>query len=188
MRLLFLLALAACSPSQAGPRFDLEQVRLVKCGERLGSGSYIGSGRFLTAWHVAQGGACVVDGKSAPVLLHSASGDYAVLTVKRRRGLKVSCAGFHLGRWYMSAGYAGGEDFTFHGYRFTGNYGSIRASEGNVQIDGLSVFAGISFPGMSGGPVFDQEGRVVGLLNGGNTLASFSVFRPLSETALCGRG
>ena len=104
--------------------------------------------------------------------------------------------GFRRDRYYLAAGYAFGARLTVHGLRYGGGRGHIHElKDGRPEArgDDFPLLEGLAFPGMSGGPVVDLEGRLVGIVNGSNALAAphpmraSALFRDLRSTALCGR-
>ena len=186
--------LAWALPAEARPVLDMRAVRLVACGEATGSGALIGKGRLLTAWHVAARGSCAVDGRPARLLLKDERRDIAVLGVDLKGPrLKVSCRGFRRGH-HLAAGYAFGSRLVLHGFEYRGEAGAIgEEAEGKTRPrgDAFPRLDGLAFPGMSGGPVVDLEGRLVGVVNGSNVMSiphpllGSALFRPLSQTELC---
>jgi len=196
-RVLALLAwlFAWTLPVEARPVLDVGAIRLVACGEATGSGALIGRRRLLTAWHVARRGGCTVDGQPARVLRQDERSDWAVLeTDVAGPRLRVSCRGFRRGRYYLAGGFAFGAKLMVQGLRYGGGRGAIRAlEEGRAAArgDDFPLLEGLAFPGMSGGPVVDLEGRLVGIVNGSNVmsaphpLAASALLRDLRSTELC---
>ncbi len=196
--LAFVLALfSLASPVHARPVLDVNAVKLVSCGEATGSGALIGRRRLLTAWHVAGRGGCSVDGKPARVVRRDERSDWAVLEADiRGPRLRVSCRGFRPGRYYLAGGHAFGARLMVQGLRYGGGRGRIHElKDGRPQArgDDFPLLDGLAFPGMSGGPVVDLEGRLVGIVNGSNVMSTphpllaSALLRDLRATALCRR-
>lgn len=161
-------------------------VEKIKCAEGSGTGFKIADGRWVTVAHVATLSECKIDGLPITVRYIDGHGDFAVIDVPgdfRRGGIEVNCGGFHNGVYYWGLGHARGDPFP--------EIVPIRHSDYLTQVAGgnrgWAVFYGemAVIPGMSGGPVLDQTGRVVGTVNAYNPLWPISFSRPLSETVIC---
>lgn len=133
----------------------------------------IGPDRLITAAHVTSHGRCSIAGAPAETVREDGALDVAELrSVARRQFLELNCRGFRRGRWYRAIGYAGGE--------LRVNLPWQAAGFGDAP--GKAEFLGEAYPGMSGGPVIDRDGRVTGV-----TLQRFPArARALASTWLCG--
>lgn len=166
-------------PSRPAYSVDLDAIVFVECGEWTGTGFSIGRGRIVTAAHVvlAKGhvSACTVGGREAHAQLVDPKLDFAILfapTTAHWPRLWLDCRGFRPGRAYFAIGYAAGRDFAMQ---------VLRARP--AQLSGFPEFAGVTYDGMSGGPVVDADGYVAGIINLGDDEATGA--EPLSATTLC---
>ena len=182
--LILLLGLAAC-PGWAADVEQLEQsvVRVmaeVSAGFSTGSGAVVAPGRVLTNQHVIDGGSRIVVGnrhsggpKPAVVIWESAALDLALLKVD---GLTLPVAELASGKPnkgdpVIAMGYPGvadyGEDLTFEATVNRGVLSNFHrepwSGRGNGRpLDIIQHDASIN-AGNSGGPLFDDCGRVIGV-------------------------
>lgn len=174
----------------SGYFIDLDLVQRIEC--KQGTDTYSGTGWFykdqslVTAAHVVEGmNSCTIQGKTVTVTKLDHDADYALLTVESHPSevLSFTCEPFHKDAKYFAVGYALGEDFVVQPLR-----GSIENSDDESGFRGESLLVGKSFAGMSGGPIFNEAGQVVGLVNGGDKEGRSSVVsRSLVDTTLCGK-
>lgn len=160
---------------------NLGDIDLIECTTKRGTGVRIDEDLLLTAAHVVSEDTCSVRG--APVELIYFNGDKDVAVV-RTKGLNPSrmtytCSGFKRGETYFAVGWAGGTDLVVNRVRATG----LNRQSGDFK--GLAVLRGLTFHGMSGGAVVNQDGELVGLVNAGNS-SGLSLSRPLTDLYLCG--
>lgn len=187
------LALAIASASLSVPAIpqdaplyaNIDQIRMVICegGAVSGTAFRTGSGAYTTANHLTDGRNCEIDGEPAQVTWHSAELDIAIVrTSVHGDPLKVNCGGFHDKEMVAGIGYAGG----FPMQRVV----IVMASEELTrayQWGGFTTLLGVErfIPGMSGGPVLNAQGEVVGIVNGLHNVEPLSFSQSLSETPLC---
>lgn len=184
------LSLVGASPAPdafvPGYFIPLDLVKKLDCegpsGGVSGSGSYIDADLILTAAHVASGRVCKVDGFPAETVHVDGKLDIAVIrTAFPQKGrISISCQKPKSGDQVFAVGYAHGEDFVVQRYAATGT----KASRFHGPFAGLTVFKGHGYGGMSGGPIFDGSGQMVGILNAGNA-TGMMMGRMLGETYLC---
>lgn len=150
------LALAASTPVASATYEDNVAATVrVDCGFSAGTAVKIGVDRYITAAHVVDSPLCSVGG--VPLTNVSVEDhDFATFTSKSSADFtKVSCKGYKTGEYYLAKGYA------------LGGFESVSipwlATE-FIQA-GYRVFMGEGVPGMSGGPLVNRRGEVVGVVN-----------------------
>lgn len=142
-------------------------------GGAIGTAVKIGRHTYITAAHVVDGRECAINGAPATVTVTGVPGlDFAMLTGPASNVfLPITCKGFKFGRIYLARGYA------FGGYALAAMPWLATA----IPWGTLRMAIGDAHPGMSGGPLLDKRGRVVGIVN----TRWPSMALPLSETGLC---
>lgn len=188
---------AALAEQPSGYFINTNLIPLVVCigaspdgqvGIFSGTAAYIGDNKFITAEHVVHGMTeCRVNGK---VLVRSEDNvalDYAIFSLLDvtpqqlpQEVLNFSCTPFKKEETYLAVGYALGHDLVVQ--RLTGS----RSTTDSPMFAGATILVGNTFTGMSGGPIFNDRGQIVGIVNGGDrTGRANMVSRSLLETSLC---
>lgn len=184
-------ALISASPAPEMPPngyfIPIDLIHKLTCsgpsGAVMGSGSYVDAHHILTAAHVAAGRTCIVGDQVAQTVMVDTARDVAVVrTVEPGRGrISFSCVKPKAGDEAFAIGFAGGSDFVVQRFTATGTFIPKRVR----NFQGLAIFKGHAYRGMSGGPVIDRHGQIIGILNAVN--GNGSMFgRLISETYLCG--
>ena len=173
--------LAASGPASAPMQWiQYPTVHQVSCMEGSGTAFRVGKTHFLSVAHVTALHFCTVEGKPIAVTNQDGDHDFSELEVPLPRGggLPISCEGFVPGQWYWSSGFANAAPFQTN----IALYATFLKDR-----DGKRVLIGESavIPGMSGGPVMDSAGRVVGTVNAFVRGSTISLSRELKDTAVC---
>lgn len=153
--------------------------------EYTGTAFFVGTHTLMTADHVVAGMTCTVGDKKVTITEEDANLDYAIVTTpasmkEPEEVLNYSCDGYKKDQEYLAVGFALGQDKVVQ---------SLRASSSHDEQDGFeaeALLVGKTFEGMSGGPIFDRQGYVVGIVNGGDKEGRASVAsRELRQTSIC---
>lgn len=142
-------------PADLSDTLDTYGVYVVNTGTGYGSGFSMSDTIVVTAFHVVHNAAVIfVDGEPAELLASNEEMDIAILRVRCRPRPHLELAEPERGDVVRAVGYAG--------YK-SGVWSMI--VEGRVAgfAGGYVTVTGGIGPGMSGGPLLDTEGRVVGL-------------------------
>jgi hypothetical protein len=153
-------------------------VKQVVCLGGKGTAFRIGPDRFASVAHVTNNDTCSIDGK--PISgVQERSIDFSTIALPNdgQDGLKIDCGGFVPGQWYWATGYAYGAPFQTN----------IALYATYVKVNGMRMFYGprTVIPGMSGGPIFNASGAVVGTVNAYHPLLGTSYSVELKDTELC---
>lgn len=159
------------------------EIELVQCARGSGTAWRSGSGSFVSVDHVTSHEGCKIDGEPITVTHFSKELDYSSLrTAIFGMGLKINCEGFKDRTVYLAIGYAQGKPFQRAMFvQASDNLTKIASWKGFYALFGKEAY----IPGMSGGPVINEAGEVVGLVNGFNQILPISYSQALKDTPLC---
>lgn len=164
---------------------DLSLVHLLQCDGSSGSGVRVDANLILTAAHVAATMPCTLDGVPLTIETIHEEADVALLrspAASPRRAV-VSCSAPTSGATYFAVGWAAGSDFVVQRLIGTGTF-----ERSQYPFIGAAQFRGSAWGGMSGGPIFDGDGNLIGIVNAGRRDARpLMIGRLLRDTSLCPR-
>lgn len=168
---------SAATPPETPPPYHYPMVKQVLCKYAKGTAFRLGD-TVVTAAHVSNNYGCTIGGEAFTA--NSEPGlDFATLEgLPIGRGMKINCDGFKAGEWYHAVGYASGNPWQM---TVTVLATWERAGNGVRIMLGYPTF----IPGMSGGPVMNGAGEVVGIVNSYWRGQPYSGSRELKDTSLC---
>jgi hypothetical protein len=180
----------ALVPVSATPRMMLADslelvnypmVHRVDCLEGRGSAFRVGGVHWLSVAHVTALHACSIDNQPITVTEQDGKRDFARLDagIMPANGFKINCGGFIPGHWYYAVGFPHGGAIQVA----LALYATYAKSS-----DGRRILLGdyTVIPGMSGGPIMDETGAVVGTVNAYIPGTPISLSRELKDTSVCG--
>lgn len=180
--LLLAVAVAAAPlPSDHIAFIDYPQVKRVDCIEGRGTAFRLDGKHWASVAHVTSLHGCQIDGLPIAITEQDGDRDFSRIDVGGRKvaGLKVDCHGFIPGEWYWAVGFALGRDFQT-AIAVYATY--AKTADGKRVLIGEYNF----IPGMSGGPVMDAQGNVVGTVNAFIRGTPISLSREMRNTSVCG--
>lgn len=173
------LSLVSSVPVGAKETYPHDEAAIVRvdCDQSVGTAVKVGPNTYLTAAHVVDEGVCKVDGQEIVVTSIDKNIDFATFTGPASNSqLPIDCRGFIPKELYLSRGYAYGGLADFEEMMVASSY--------KVRGTHFIALVGEIIPGMSGGPLINEAGKVVGINNIKNPSASL----PLSVTPVCKGG
>jgi len=178
-------------PNISGSMIDLKSVKLIFCGTNVGTAVVIDERTLLTANHVTEGNlACIDDvtGKVGTVSLRDSNNDISTIvftpkTFPKEHQLKISCKGFNKNEVYYAVGWERGTDLVVNRLKATGSFRTLGTTE-NSEFEHVSVLIGRMVKGMSGGPVVDQDGKMVGMNTATDNIAT-AFSKAMRDTVFC---
>jgi hypothetical protein len=174
----FLVSATEPTPS---PQFvHYASVEQVLCDTGRGTAFRISPTTFLSVNHVTRMTGCSIAGKPYTLAYASPEQDFSILTVQYGgTAAKVNCGGFIPGEWYYAVGNALGLSIQT----------LVTLKAVGVENDGRKFSVMMAsytvIPGMSGGPIFNAAGEVVGTVNAYNGGFKTSYSRSLADTKVC---
>ena len=169
---------------------DLKSVKLIFCGANVGTVVVIDDRTLLTANHVTEGNlACIDDitGDVGSVDLRDTENDISTIKFARKtfsddHKLKISCKGFKKNNIYYAVGWERGTDLVVNRLKATGSFRTINAE--HSRFEHVSVLIGRMVKGMSGGPVIDKNGKMVGMNTATDSIAT-AFSKAMRDTVFC---
>ena len=169
------LVSATGAPERLGPGELYKEVRQVVCREGRGTAFRIEGGTLSVA-HVTKLTNCTIDGQ--PITASQDTGlDFSTVASANKGGFKINCGGFVPGQWYFAVGYARGWKWQ----TMVMLMATYATESGQQELLGPPQV----IPGMSGGPVLNAAGEVVGTVNRYHNYFPLSYSQPLKGTSLC---
>lgn len=158
-----------------------------------GTAFYIGNDTFITANHVVEDRPFCRDSFNQQEMVIdrvSKKHDFATIKFKNisglgSHGMKINCNGFKSGRKYSSFGYALGTVFVMNNLKATGKFTKPNHTVENKPYGGMRELKGMLVQGMSGGPIVDDLGYVVGINNVTADAGTKAFSYELKDTFLC---
>lgn len=177
------------------PAVNVDTIRRIRCAKSHGTGFMVGKDTMITAHHVIDGATGCVDdetGNALEVISFNRDQDTAVVRFANmpKRWLKVDCGRFVTDQTYYALGFAGvGQaDIMLTRMRGRANYESGRDGQNFASFWAMRSLAGVIIGGMSGGPIINDRGHVVGMNNLTGDYYKTGLSREMADTYLCNDG
>lgn len=157
-------------------------VKKVVCTLGVGTAFRIGPTRFVSVAHVTSLGGCKIDGHPITVIESDNRLDFSIVEAgpPKQGALAINCDGFNAMNWYWSTGYA-------HGLPIQTSIAVVASAFSDEKGKRILFGRWAFIPGMSGGPVVNGAGEVVGTINAYHPLFGLSYSRALKDTSLCAK-
>ena len=163
----------------------LYSIKRVYCLTGSGTAFLVARDTYVSAFHVSHLGSCTVDGRTINPIVTEAAKDFVVFKAPSgdARPLRVSCKGFIEGEQYRGIGFPAGNDMVVTklvaGHYIVGDYLP------DLKFRGMRFLRGIIPHGMSGGPIVDRRGVVIGINSATTNNDTQGLSRDLADTQLC---
>lgn len=170
---------------------NLDLIPVIDCGGNYGTGAWISDDQIITAHHVVTGKkACTVRGKPVQIIYSNRADDFAVVRLAsgHQQRLPYSCGGFVAGETYLAIGHTRSkQDFALTHLTATNEVINTKDGKTGQPFPSVRVLRGIVRKGMSGGPIINMQGQIVGTVNAQEENLSKQVVyaRDLKDTYLC---
>jgi S1-C subfamily serine protease len=159
----------------------------------LGTAFYLGEGKFGAATHVIEDAATCYEAQSLMPLIpiHTdAASDFTLLKLVMEEpypagGFTVNCNGYEFGRTYLTMGYALGRVLVINSLYHLGAYTDNKYIVEGLPRPGMATLEGLMIVGMSGGPIVNLAGEVVGINNVTGSYGTKAYSYELRNTVLC---
>lgn len=163
-----------------------QQIIKIRCGDHVGTAFPIGDNLVTAAHVISDEHSCVdmMDNSNHKVLTSDAMLDYAVLT-SGKKSYQISCEPMVTGQTYFAMGYPAIKmSLVSQPIIPLPKYQESRTTE-HAYAHQRQV-SGIVQPGMSGGPVVDQNGKVVAFITALSLVhPNMSLVKEIRDTPLC---
>lgn len=174
---------------------NFTNIRLLQCVDAAGNTArgtafFINKDTLVTAAHVVENRMCVDAVTLATVTEEylSREKDFALMKTTDIAIFdipEITCEGYKTGERYDAVGYAGGVRLLLNRLTATKDFTADDHDIRGEPAGHLRILDGDVISGMSGGPIFDQDGKVVGINSATNHLLGIGMSRSLSDTILC---
>jgi hypothetical protein len=153
------------------------QVAQVRCLVARGT-AFRAAGKWISVEHVTSQGGCFVEGQPIVSPANEKGLDFSIIGPAKLKGLRIDCSGFKKDEFYYAIGFA-------HGHPIQRLI--ILKGTGDHADNGMAVLFGSPtlIPGMSGGPILNSKGAVVGVNSMYSKVFPLSLSRELKDTSVC---
>lgn len=153
-----------------------------------GTASIINSNTLVTSDHIVVSDLCFDMATGVPLkpFFQSKEQDISLLRIPvdwKDQTININCNGLKVGKTYTSLGYPFGKYFVMTKLKIVRGTEFIEMKDRKVEK--LTKAKGTIIPGMSGGPVLNEKGEMVGINAGTNLAYGMGLIRDLKDTDLC---